>query len=63
MYILADALWSIVFIAFDISMFKKGKFLSVNIKVNESQYKRCGVTPPFSTRKNLLKKILRKYKY
>ena len=34
-----------------------------SIKVNESQYKQCGVTPHLFTRENLLKKILRKDKY
>ena len=30
------------------------------IKVHESRYEQCGVTPHFSTGQNLLKKILRK---
>ena len=33
------------------------------IKVSESQYKQCGVTPHFSAGKNLLKEILRKGTY
>ena len=31
-----------------------------SLKVNESRYKQCGVIPHFSTRQNLLKKMLRK---
>ena len=34
-----------------------------DIKVNESQYKECGVTSHFSLGQNLLKKILRICKY
>ena len=34
-----------------------------DIKANESRYKQRGVAPHFSTVKNLLKKILRKYEY
>ena len=34
-----------------------------NLKVNESRYKQCGVTPHFSTGQKLLKRILRKDKY
>ena len=33
-----------------------------DIKVNESRYKQCGVTPQFSTEQILLKKILNKYR-
>ena len=33
------------------------------IKVSESRYKQCGVTPHFSAGKNLLKKILREDTY
>ena len=33
-----------------------------DIKVNESRYKQCGVTPQFSTGQILLKKILNKYR-
>ena len=49
-----------------IQIVKKNKMFNITLtqllKVNESQYKQCGVTPHFSTGKNQLKKILRKDK-
>ena len=35
----------------------------LSLVVDESRYKQCGVTPHFSKRQSLLKKILRKDKY
>ena len=35
----------------------------VTFKVHESRYKQCEVVPQFSTRQNLLKKILRNDKW
>ena len=43
--------------------FKIASIFNVVLKVNESRYKHCVVTPHFSTRQNLLKKLLRKDKY
>ena len=39
---------------------KKQKNRYSFLKVNESRYKQCGVTPHFSTRQNLLKKYREK---
>ena len=39
---------------------KKKKNRYSFLKVNESRYKQCGVTPHFSTRQNLLKKYREK---
>ena len=35
-------------------------FEIASLKINESRYKQCGIIPHFSTRQNLLKKMLRK---
>ena len=38
-------------------------YITSHIKVKESQYKQCGVTPHFSIGQNILKKTLEKDKY
>ena len=42
---------------------KKRDSKEIHLKVNESQYKQCGVTAQFPTGQNLLEKMLKKDKY